>query len=166
MDFIGDWRCKNNALDSNLRCAINPYGPCEGCADFEQVRERLMSLGKPIAPPSQREIRLHKAKMKLWQLWSIVKYPIGMLQVICGLTVLGLLVSNKYPISKDHFSILFQQDCRIVGNFYILYRFYDVITEFHFKSIHRTNFDKFIRLLEPSAWLLILSTTANLLFQG
>jgi hypothetical protein len=166
MDFIGDWRCKNNALDSNLRCAINPYGPCEGCADFEKVRERLMFIPKPIAPMSRREIQLHKAKLKFWELWSIVRYPLGMLQVICGLIVLGLLVSNKYPITKDHFVILFQQDCRIVGNFYILHRFYEVATEFHFQSIHRTDFDKFISLLEPCAWFLILATTSHLLLQG
>jgi hypothetical protein len=32
---IGDKTCAFNALDSRLRCAVNPCGPCEGCSDYE-----------------------------------------------------------------------------------------------------------------------------------
>lgn len=35
---IGDTSCKFNARSPHLRCAINPYGPCEGCIHY-QLRE-------------------------------------------------------------------------------------------------------------------------------
>ena len=34
---IGDRTCTHNARSSYLRCAINPCGPCEGCADHISV---------------------------------------------------------------------------------------------------------------------------------
>ncbi len=37
MDFIGDPRCKYNALSPEIRCAINPSGPCDGCMDFSKA---------------------------------------------------------------------------------------------------------------------------------
>ena len=40
---IGDRSCKHNAHNPNLRCGINPYGPCEGCPDYAKasLSERL-----------------------------------------------------------------------------------------------------------------------------
>jgi hypothetical protein len=35
---IGDFSCKFNARSSYIRCAVNPFGPCEGCSQY-QVRE-------------------------------------------------------------------------------------------------------------------------------
>jgi Family of unknown function (DUF6464) len=35
--FIGDPRCKYNALSPEIRCAINPDGPCDGCTDFSKA---------------------------------------------------------------------------------------------------------------------------------
>lgn len=32
---IGDASCRFNALSPQLRCAVNPQGPCEGCKEFE-----------------------------------------------------------------------------------------------------------------------------------
>jgi hypothetical protein len=159
MDFIGDYRCKYNALSPYLRCSVNPCGPCEGCPSF--VASRVMGL--PIAPMSRREIRLHNAKMKLWQLWSVVRCPVGMFQAICALTLVGLLISNKYPISKEQFLGLFQQNNGIVGQLYMLRRAWDVATEFHFYSIHRTSFNKFLRLALPAIWCLVFDITVKLL---
>ncbi|MEB3293605.1 MAG: DUF6464 family protein [Synechococcales bacterium] len=34
---IGDTTCRNNALSSHLRCAINPLGPCETCRFYETL---------------------------------------------------------------------------------------------------------------------------------
>jgi Family of unknown function (DUF6464) len=103
MSFIGDTTCKNNALSSEIRCAVNPCGPCEDCRYFEQVRERVLFIGNPIAPMSRQELLAHKIKIKIYETWSVVQYPVGMLQIICGLLILGLLISNKYPVTKEHF---------------------------------------------------------------
>ena len=32
---VGDITCKLNALSPYIRCAANPFGPCEGCRDYE-----------------------------------------------------------------------------------------------------------------------------------
>jgi hypothetical protein len=32
--YIGDPRCKYNALNPSLRCSINPCGPCKRCPSF------------------------------------------------------------------------------------------------------------------------------------
>lgn len=32
---VGDITCKLNALSPYIRCAANPYGPCEDCQDYE-----------------------------------------------------------------------------------------------------------------------------------
>jgi Family of unknown function (DUF6464) len=40
MTPIGNINCKNNAMHNALRCAINPYGPCDGCPDFTQISVR------------------------------------------------------------------------------------------------------------------------------
>ena len=32
---IGDITCRLNARSPFLRCAANPYGPCEGCTEYE-----------------------------------------------------------------------------------------------------------------------------------
>lgn len=37
--MIGNTDCRFNALSSELRCAVNPDGPCEGCCFFEAVNE-------------------------------------------------------------------------------------------------------------------------------
>ncbi|MGF1493437.1 MAG: DUF6464 family protein [Microcoleaceae cyanobacterium] len=40
--LIGDITCKYNACSSQMRCAVNPAGPCETCRDYE-VRESLQT---------------------------------------------------------------------------------------------------------------------------
>jgi Family of unknown function (DUF6464) len=163
MDFIGDYRCKYNALSAYLRCSVNPSGPCEGCPNFEQVREKLMFQGRPIAPTSWQDILIHNVKVKVFYIWSVVCVPVGMLQAICALTLVGLLISNKYPISKEQFLESFQQSNGIVGQLYMLRRAWDVATEFHFSSIHRTSFNKFLRLALPVIWCLVFDITVKLL---
>jgi Family of unknown function (DUF6464) len=37
MNHIGNPDCKNNAMHPNLRCALNPDGPCTGCPDFSKA---------------------------------------------------------------------------------------------------------------------------------
>ncbi|MGQ9836849.1 MAG: DUF6464 family protein [Cyanobacteriota bacterium] len=34
---IGDPTCRYNAHSPELRCAVNPHGPCEGCPHYEKV---------------------------------------------------------------------------------------------------------------------------------
>jgi hypothetical protein len=36
--IIGDWSCKFNARSNYIRCAVNPFGPCEECSQY-QARE-------------------------------------------------------------------------------------------------------------------------------
>lgn len=33
--MIGDWSCVYNARSPLLRCAVNPAGPCSGCAHYK-----------------------------------------------------------------------------------------------------------------------------------
>lgn len=33
--IIGDITCRFNACSSHLRCAINPFGPCQDCSYYE-----------------------------------------------------------------------------------------------------------------------------------
>ncbi|MEO1094208.1 MAG: DUF6464 family protein [Cyanobacteria bacterium J06638_28] len=33
--IIGDFTCQMNARSPYLRCALNPYGPCQGCQFYE-----------------------------------------------------------------------------------------------------------------------------------
>ena len=35
--IIGDLTCKFNARSSEVRCAVNPLGPCKGCLDYESI---------------------------------------------------------------------------------------------------------------------------------
>lgn len=35
LGHIGDPSCRYNALSPQLRCAVNPHGPCEGCKEYE-----------------------------------------------------------------------------------------------------------------------------------
>jgi Family of unknown function (DUF6464) len=164
--FIGDSRCKYNALSADLRCTVNPCGPCDRCQDFEQVRERISLIGKPIAPMTRREILAHRVKMKFFELWAVVRYPMGMLQVICALTVLSLLISNKYPVSKEHLLGLLKSNTQIVCFVFYLLRMYDVVTEFNIHGRHRTNPNKFLRMLEPLAWSLAFDVTALLIMKS
>ncbi len=164
MIFIGVSRCKYNALSAELRCSVNPCGPCEGCQDFEQVRERL--IGKSIAQISRQDILAHNLKIKIFEFWAVVRYPMRMLQVICGLTIIGLLISNKYPISKEHFLGLFKSSSRMVGYTLHLLRMYDVVTEFNFYGRRRTNFSKFLRMFEPLAWLVIFDAIVYLIMKS
>ncbi|PZO20326.1 MAG: hypothetical protein DCF25_06760 [Leptolyngbya foveolarum] len=32
---VGDITCQLNALSPYVRCAANPFGPCEGCREYE-----------------------------------------------------------------------------------------------------------------------------------
>jgi hypothetical protein len=166
MVYIGDSRCKYNALSSKIRCAVNPCGPCEGCHYFEPVRQRIMLTGKPIAPLTRRDILVHNLKAKILEIWSFARYPVGMLQVICALTVLGLLISNKYPITKEHFLELFKFSTRIIGYSGSLFRAYEVMTEFYFYERHRTFINKYFRILEPLAWFVVFNITVSLLLKS
>jgi hypothetical protein len=166
MSFIGDSTCKYNAIDPALRCAINPSGPCEGCRYFEPVRERILLAGNPIAPMSRQELLAHKIKMKLYEIWSVVRYPVGMLQIICGLLILGLLISNKYPVTKEHFLELLKSNTRMVGSSYALIREFNVLTEFQFYGIYRTFLTKVLRVLEPIGWMLMIEAAVNVILKS
>jgi Family of unknown function (DUF6464) len=165
MVYVGDSRCKYNALSSKLRCVVNPCGPCEGCQYFEPVRERIMFEGKPIAPMTRRDILVHNLRAKALQIWYVVRYPVGILQVICALTVLGLLVANKYPISKEHFLELFKSDSRFVGSLCAIFRQFSVLTEFQLHGRHRTFIGKLFRILEPLAWAMIFDSAVSLILK-
>ena len=164
MVYIGDSRCKYNALSSKIRCAVNPCGPCEGCQHFEPVRERINFIGKPIAPLTRRDILVHNLKAKILEIWSFARYPVGMLQVICALTILGLLISNKYPISKEHFLEVFKFNIRIVVYSCSVLRTFDVVI--NLDGRHRTFLNAYLRMVEPLAWLIIFDTTATLLLKS
>jgi Family of unknown function (DUF6464) len=34
--IIGDLTCRYNARSSQIRCAVNPSGPCEGCLHYQE----------------------------------------------------------------------------------------------------------------------------------
>jgi len=34
---IGDISCRYNARSAELRCAVNPYGPCKNCSEYEEI---------------------------------------------------------------------------------------------------------------------------------
>lgn len=34
---IGDISCRYNARSCELRCAVNPYGPCKDCPEYEVI---------------------------------------------------------------------------------------------------------------------------------
>ena len=36
---IGNAECRFNARSEIMRCAVNPYGPCEGCSYFEAIED-------------------------------------------------------------------------------------------------------------------------------
>jgi Family of unknown function (DUF6464) len=165
MSFIGDSRCKYNALSPEIRCAVNPDGPCEGCRYFEPVRERIMSVGKPIAPMSRRELLAHKLKIKIFAIWAVARYPVGMLQFTCTLTILGLLVSNTYPISKEHFLEFFSSDIRIVGFSYSLIREYEVLREKFLYGRQRTLLSEIFKVVEPLIWMAIIDSIAKALLK-
>jgi hypothetical protein len=52
MRHIGNPTYKHNAYSPHFRCAVNPYGPCEGCTDYaranlgDQLKKRLWILDK------------------------------------------------------------------------------------------------------------------------
>jgi hypothetical protein len=56
MKPIGDRSCKHNAHNPDLRCAINPNGPCEGCPDHatanvgDRLKRQLWALDVRNAP--------------------------------------------------------------------------------------------------------------------
>ncbi len=35
--LVGDISCRYNARNGNLRCAVNPTGPCQGCHYYESL---------------------------------------------------------------------------------------------------------------------------------
>ncbi len=35
--IIGDITCKFNARSSQVRCAVNPLGPCKDCRDYQSI---------------------------------------------------------------------------------------------------------------------------------
>ncbi|NEN89716.1 MAG: hypothetical protein F6K48_12715 [Okeania sp. SIO3H1] len=35
--IIGDLSCKFNARSPLIRCAVNPFGPCKYCSDYESI---------------------------------------------------------------------------------------------------------------------------------
>ncbi len=32
---VGDFTCRYNARSSHIRCAVNPFGPCKECTQYE-----------------------------------------------------------------------------------------------------------------------------------
>lgn len=38
---LGDITCRYNARSELLRCAVNPSGPCDRCADYQPLQELL-----------------------------------------------------------------------------------------------------------------------------
>ncbi|NJN32661.1 MAG: hypothetical protein HC824_21300 [Synechococcales cyanobacterium RM1_1_8] len=34
---IGDLSCEFNARSPQLRCTVNPYGPCQGCGSYQPL---------------------------------------------------------------------------------------------------------------------------------
>jgi Family of unknown function (DUF6464) len=166
MLFIGDSRCKYNALSTEIRCAVNPDGPCEGCQYFEPVRERIMSVVKPIALMSRRELLAYKLKVKIFAIWSVARYPVGMIQFTCTLTILGLLISNKYPISKELFLEFFSSDIRIVGVSYSLIREYEVLREIFSYGRQRTLLSEIFRVVEPLIWMAVIDSIAKALLKS
>jgi hypothetical protein len=54
--YIGNISCRFNASNPQLRCAVNPEGPCKGCQSYEKIplidsirrRFKLYSLGRII----------------------------------------------------------------------------------------------------------------------
>ena len=36
--MIGDISCRLNARSPYLRCAVNPFGPCEACQQYQSVK--------------------------------------------------------------------------------------------------------------------------------
>jgi hypothetical protein len=34
--IIGDFTCRFNARSNQIRCAINPFGPCQDCSHYQQ----------------------------------------------------------------------------------------------------------------------------------
>ncbi|WAL60717.1 DUF6464 family protein [Thermocoleostomius sinensis] len=37
---IGDFTCRFNARSTYLRCAVNPFGPCQDCSHYQPRQER------------------------------------------------------------------------------------------------------------------------------
>ncbi|MGD1808336.1 DUF6464 family protein [Dapis sp. BLCC M126] len=35
--IVGDITCKFNARSSQVRCAVNPLGPCKDCRDYQSI---------------------------------------------------------------------------------------------------------------------------------
>jgi hypothetical protein len=35
--IVGDLTCQFNARSSYMRCAVNPYGPCQECPHYEPI---------------------------------------------------------------------------------------------------------------------------------
>lgn len=35
---IGDITCHFNARSAHLRCAVNPFGPCQGCSHYQSIK--------------------------------------------------------------------------------------------------------------------------------
>lgn len=33
--IVGDFTCRFNARSSYIRCAVNPFGPCQTCSQYE-----------------------------------------------------------------------------------------------------------------------------------
>ena len=36
---IGDISCRYNARSPEIRCAVNPIGPCKDCSHYEEIQE-------------------------------------------------------------------------------------------------------------------------------
>lgn len=48
--LIGDFTCQMNARSPYLRCALNPCGPCEGCAFYEPPEVAVVIHRVPETP--------------------------------------------------------------------------------------------------------------------
>jgi hypothetical protein len=38
--IIGDLSCRFNARSNYIRCAVNPFGPCQDCSHYQPKEER------------------------------------------------------------------------------------------------------------------------------
>ncbi|WP_339383395.1 DUF6464 family protein [Oculatella sp. LEGE 06141] len=45
--IIGDFNCRFNARSTYVRCAVNPFGPCDSCSHY-QPKELSDESGEPL----------------------------------------------------------------------------------------------------------------------
>lgn len=87
MNYVGDKDCINNAMNSRLRCAVNPSGPCTNCQHFEKV-SNLESV---------------RRRYMLNGVWSVWKYALYLVVVPLGIGVTcGTALMFTQEITPQH----------------------------------------------------------------